>query len=67
MIHIKINTVGETKSIEISGHAGYAGHGYDIVCAAVSTVFQVAILGFTHLARQYKEYIKITLGEEENE
>ena len=34
MIKVKISK----KSIEISGHAKYAAHGKDIVCAAVSSI-----------------------------
>lgn len=29
--------------IKIEGHAGYAAHGQDIVCAAISTITQVFI------------------------
>lgn len=65
MINVKINTTGETKSIEISGHAGYAEHGNDIVCAAVSTIFQVAVLGLVQMARQYKGYIRVVTVEDE--
>lgn len=36
-INIKKETDDQIKSIELSGHADYADHGYDIVCAAVSS------------------------------
>lgn len=31
-------------SIEITGHADYAPHGYDIVCSAVSSLYQTLLL-----------------------
>ena len=37
------------SSIKISGHAGYAEPGKDIVCAAVSTLWQNLILSLDHL------------------
>ena len=36
MISVTINTEGEIFSLKIVGHAGYAEHGADIVCAAAS-------------------------------
>jgi uncharacterized protein len=35
--------------IEISGHSGYAGHGQDIVCAALSTLAQTLEIGLTEV------------------
>lgn len=32
----------------VDGHAEYAEHGQDIVCASVSTLAQTAILGLNH-------------------
>ena len=32
----------------VSGHAGYAVHGKDVVCAAVSSIAQTALLGLMH-------------------
>lgn len=39
MIHIEIgrDQTGAIQQIELSGHAGFAEHGSDIVCAAVSS------------------------------
>jgi len=31
------------------GHSGFAGHGEDIVCAAVSALTQTAVLGLQHV------------------
>ncbi|MBR2587760.1 MAG: ribosomal-processing cysteine protease Prp [Bacilli bacterium] len=63
MIKVKISK----KSIEVSGHAKYAAHGKDIVCAAVSSITITtvnAILKFDENAINYKEdngYLKIDI------
>lgn len=59
MITIHIKEEGETKSISLKGHANFAKCGSDIICAAVSTIFQLAILGLQTLAEQYPQNIKI--------
>lgn len=35
----------QIKKVSISGHAGYAKEGYDIVCAAVSSVVTTSVNG----------------------
>jgi uncharacterized protein len=47
--------------IDVRGHAGYAEHGKDIVCAGVSAITQAAILGLQALAEQYPEHVSFTL------
>lgn len=49
MIHIQVwrDTAGHARRLLVKGHAGYAGHGQDIVCAAVSAIAQTAVLGLT--------------------
>lgn len=42
--------------IEISGHAGYAEAGKDIVCAAVTALTQTLIRSLEDLARDEIEY-----------
>lgn len=42
MIHITIR-YDEWFDIQIEGHAGYAEKGKDIVCAAVSTLYQTMV------------------------
>lgn len=37
-MQVKRNTTGDIESITISGHAGFANPGEDIVCAAVSGI-----------------------------
>lgn len=42
--------------IEISGHAGYAETGKDIVCAGVTALTQTLIRSLEHLTRDEIEY-----------
>ena len=69
MIKVKIGQ----KNIEISGHAKYAEHGKDIVCAAVSSIVTTsvnAILKFDANTISYKEnngYLKIDILKETKE
>ncbi|NCC55743.1 MAG: ribosomal-processing cysteine protease Prp [Erysipelotrichia bacterium] len=51
------------KEIKIHGHAEYDDKGKDIVCASVSTIFQLAKMGLLQLSQQYPENIKIIRGE----
>jgi uncharacterized protein YsxB (DUF464 family) len=60
MIHVKLST----SKIEVTGHADYAEHGNDIVCASVSTIFQLCQMGLIQLAKQYPANIQITKEEE---
>ena len=43
-------------SVECSGHTGYGCEGEDIVCAALSSIVQTALLGLLHNVRgvQYR-------------
>jgi hypothetical protein len=41
---------GRLSSFVAEGHAGWAEHGSDVVCAAVSTLLQGAWLGLTEVA-----------------
>ncbi len=42
-------------SVEISGHAGFANAGKDIVCASVSSAVQLVANGITECAHQQAE------------
>lgn len=42
---------GSVIEIRVKGHAGYAEHGEDIVCAAVSALAQTALIGLEKVAR----------------
>jgi uncharacterized protein YsxB (DUF464 family) len=41
------NKTGDFIGFEVSGHAGFARLGQDIVCAAISTIAQATIIGLT--------------------
>lgn len=46
MITVKIGRIGDfVTRLTVTGHAGYADEGKDIVCAAVSAIAQTAVLG----------------------
>lgn len=46
--------------IKIEGHAGYAAHGQDIVCAAISTLLQVFLASVEELT---EDNLKSEIGE----
>lgn len=52
---------GDIVEVEIKGHTGYAKAGRDIVCSAVSTLAQGALLGLAEVAGVKTESTK---GEE---
>lgn len=52
------------NSILVEGHANYADHGEDIVCAAVSAILYTAQLGLVEVADNYPEYIKLEMKKE---
>ena len=45
MIHINYCREGDRHRLAVDGHAGYAEHGRDIVCAGVSAI-SFALLGY---------------------
>lgn len=53
LIKYKNNSI---KSILVKGHANYADHGEDIVCAAVSVVTQTTLLGLLDFLKQRMVY-----------
>lgn len=55
MIKIRLSE----NSIVIEGHAEYAEHGKDIVCAAVSVILQTAQLGLMSIAEQYPLNVEV--------
>lgn len=48
-IKIRLDVGRDSNRITVSGHAGYAPHGQDIVCAAVSTLVQAFCLSVDKL------------------
>ena len=57
MIRIVAKREGDVHTLVISGHANASPHGTDIVCAAVSAIYQTALLGLAACARKYSSYI----------
>lgn len=49
-IRITLDAAGRPVGFEARGHARYAPHGEDIVCAAVSAMTQMAIVGLEDVA-----------------
>ena len=50
MVKVKFSTQdGKFVGVECSGHCEYAEEGADIVCAALSSVIQTAVLGIMHI------------------
>lgn len=50
---------GISYAVKIKGHSGYAPQGSDIVCAAISTASQMALLGIQdelHLAVETQQH-----------
>ena len=53
---------GRFFAVEVSGHAGYAAHGQDIVCASVTSAVMLTANGITEVL---KIPAKVTLSESE--
>ena len=56
MVTIKIND----ESIKVTGHADYAEHGKDIICASVSVLLQALEIGIN---KQFLEVVKKEPGD----
>ncbi|MDD4839259.1 MAG: ribosomal-processing cysteine protease Prp [Clostridia bacterium] len=62
-------------AVECEGHTGYDVEGYDIVCAALSSIVQTAVLGLMQVAKisvdykvdEAKGYLKVSLPKSMNE
>jgi len=72
MTHIVITKKnGQIKSVECDGHTGYGVAGEDIVCSALSSVVQTAVLGLLLVAgvnvdlkrEEERGYLKAVLPE----
>jgi uncharacterized protein YsxB (DUF464 family) len=52
MIKVEFTGAGDTLSgVKLTGHAGYADAGEDIVCAAVTSAVQMAANGITEILK----------------
>ncbi len=58
-----IKNDGYTVAFKIEGHAGYAEHGYDIVCSAVSFMSQTVILALNEVCKIDEESIHFKIDE----
>ncbi len=57
MTHVVVKRAkGHIVSVECHGHSGYAPEGEDIVCAALSSVVQTAVLGVFRVAGVNADY-----------
>ena len=62
MIIVKVEMRGsDVRRVEVKGHAGYAKFGKDIVCGAVSSIAQTALLGIIDVSSASVDYVQ---GEE---
>jgi uncharacterized protein len=57
VIRITASREGDRHTLVIEGHADSAPKGWDIVCAAISAIYQTALLGFAACAKQYSSYV----------
>ena len=63
---------GRISELTVSGHAGYARRGKDVVCAAVSSIAQTALMGLlkydgqVEYERREDGYLKIVVPNEKN-
>ncbi|MEC9488138.1 MAG: ribosomal-processing cysteine protease Prp [Halanaerobium sp.] len=55
---IEYNNKGEVAGFCGQGHASYAPHGEDIVCAAISVLLQTTLLGLLEVAGVTARYEK---------
>jgi len=52
-INIRRNSENAIEMLTVNGHANFAPHGQDIVCAGVSSLVQSAVMGLErHLRRE---------------
>lgn len=57
MVIIKIGRLnGSIAKVECVGHSGYGVEGEDIVCSAVSSIVQTALLGILGVAKVNTKY-----------
>lgn len=74
MIHVKPLTIDNVTSYRfgfiVEGHAEFAPHGQDIVCAGVSAIVQAAILGIEHYTyadvKKKEGYIKVHITHDDH-
>ncbi len=57
MIEVRVKRApdGSIAEMRVTGHAGYAEHGEDIVCAGVTALVVTALIGLRQVARHPHE------------
>ncbi len=55
-VDVQKNGQGLITGYTVSGHAGYADDGYDIICSAISAVTQTALLGLERHLKIHPSY-----------
>ena len=55
-VDIFINQDGYIHGFQAKGHSGYAVHGEDIVCAAISALTQATVIGLTEVLKLEVEF-----------
>lgn len=59
MIRVEVDSRSGYMNIKVEGHANYAPHGQDIVCAGVSAILQTAVLGLQAIADAYPNHVQV--------
>ena len=57
MTKITITKGNGRMIIDVDGHADYAPHGQDIVCAGISAIIQSSAVGLQAIAETYPDYV----------
>ena len=55
MIRVNYLREGERHRLSVTGHAGYATHGNDIVCAGVSSISYTLLVYLHHIGARLNE------------
>lgn len=58
MTKIRVTQANGRMVIEVDGHADYAPHGQDIVCAGISAIMQTCALGLQAIADTYPTHVE---------
>lgn len=63
MTDVRVTMRDGYMAIEVDGHADYAPHGQDIVCAGISAIIQTCALGLQAIAETYPDHVRITVNQ----
>lgn len=62
MISVKVKANSGDLELSVKGHAEFAPHGQDIVCAAVSNTVLQCVHWLKALSESYPDYVKFEEG-----